>query len=302
MVLTTSVACRSLGWWTAAAAWVLLGTGLTSTMCSAVQAQERPNRSAPDAGFDMEQMFDQMFGQQTPEQQQALAKVEISWQEEQQFGRQALDRFLADLKRRNMRVVSRGKEIERLQRLASAIRPQMTRAKRYRSITILLVESSETDARCFPAGTLAVFRGLIDAVSSDDALAGVIAHELSHIDRGHQLRYLKTMKLAQSTFSPVVPADFRSMMNNTMLLTRTFTRPFRPEEEAEADLDATTWIYRAGYDPRELAELFLTFEKRQGNKGQMMPEFFRTHPPNRQRREAVLQRYEELQRTEPRGK
>lgn len=285
-----------------AVGWVCLGAGVSYGVCPAVYAQRRDDDAAQRAPFDFDSFFDQMFGQQTEEQKRALEQVEIAWQEEEQFGRQALDQFLADLQRRNIRVVSRGKEIERLRRLAALIRPQMQHADRYRSITVLVAETPDTDARCFPGGILVLFRGMLSAVPSEDALVAVIGHELSHIDHGHQLRYLKSMKLAQHPFSSGAPKDFRSMMNNTMLLTSIFARPFRPEDETEADLDGATWAYRAGYDPRELAKLFLIFEKRSGGKNELMPAFFRTHPYNHQRYEAVLKRYEELKRTEPRRK
>ena len=141
------------------------------------------------------------------------------WQEEEQFGEQALDQFLADLRRQNIRVVSRGKDVEHLRKLVALIRPQMQHADRYRSITVLVADTPETDARCFPGGILVLFRGLLEESQNEDALVGVIGHELSHIDHGHQLRYLKSMKLAQRTFTSGMPADPRSMMNNTMLMT-----------------------------------------------------------------------------------
>jgi predicted Zn-dependent protease len=286
----------------AAAVWVCLGSIAAWDLCPVARAQGRNERAAQGVPFDFDRFFDQMFGQQTEEQKRALEKVEVSVQDEQQFGHQARDQFLADLERRNIRVLSRGKEIQHLQKLVALIRPQMRHADRYRSITVLVAETPDTDARCFPGGTLVLFRGMLDAVPSEDALVAVIGHELSHIDHGHQLRYLKSMKLAQQTFSSGAPPDFRSMMNNTMLFTSIFARPFRPEDETEADLDGATWAYRAGYDPRELAKLFLVFEKRSKGNDAWMPAFFRTHPYNHQRYEAVLQRYEELQRTERRAK
>lgn len=282
--------------------WVYQGGHGAPVLCPRASGQEAGKDAGGPTRFDIDKFFDQLLGPQTAEQKRALDQVEIPWQEEEQFGRQALEHFLADLRRQNIRVVARGKEIEHLRKLVALLRPQMQHADRYRSITVLLAESPDSDARCFPGGTLVLFRGLLKEVPSESALVGVIGHELSHIDHGHQLRYLKTMKLAQRTFSTGMPADPRSMMNNTLVLTSVFARPFRPEDEAEADRDGATWAYRAGYDPRDLAKLFLLFEERKGKPNEMMPSFFRTHPYDRQRYEAVLQRYEELVKTEPRKK
>ena len=110
------------------------------------------------------------------------------------------------------------------------------------------------------------------------------------------------MKLSQSTLAQGGAAgNVRDMMSNTMLLTKSFARPFRPEDEAEADRDGATWSYRAGYDPRELAKLFLRFRASSGREERTGSPFFRTHPYHRERYEAVLQRYEELSQAEPRA-
>ena len=268
---------------------------------SVADAQEPGDNSPRQDAFEFDKFFDQMFGAQTAEQKQALERIEIPWEEEEQFGRQAAERFLADLRRQGVRVVSRGKDIEYLRSLVETIRTQMRRADRYRRVTVLIAESPESDARCFPGGTVVVFRGMLETAHNEAALVGVLGHELSHVDHGHQLRYLKLMKLSQSTLARGgATGNVQDMMSNTMLLTKSFARPFRPEDEAESDRDGATWAYRAGYDPRELAKLFLRFKQSAAERKELVPAFFRTHPYHRERYEAVLQRYEELSQAEPR--
>jgi len=275
---------------------VLLLVGVTG------RAQDQPKLPGFPAGMDFSQMFDQMFGTPTEEQQKALEKVEISWEDEQRFGREVADRFLAELRGKGIRVVSRGKEVEYLRALLETLRPQMQRADRYRTLDVLYADTPDTDARCFPGGIVLVFRGLLETVENEAALVGVLGHELSHIDHGHQLRWLRTYKLAQSSFTPGGgPVNMQDMMSNTMMMSQMFARPFRPEDEAQADLDATNWMYRAGYDPQELAKLFLRFEELAKQRGQMSLPFFRTHPYNRDRYESVLKRYRELAVADPRA-
>ena len=94
--------------------------------------KSRATTPARPARLDFDRFFDQMFGAQTAEQKQALERIEIPWEEEEQFGRQAAERFLADLRRQGVRVVSRGKDVEYLRSLVETIRTQMRRADRYR--------------------------------------------------------------------------------------------------------------------------------------------------------------------------
>ena len=241
------------------------------------------------------------MGHESEAQKEQMAKIEIAWDDERQFGQQALQAFLAELRQQNIRVLSRGPEVTYLQSLVGELKPLLRRASRYRSINVLVAETPETDARCFPGGTIVLFRGMLAAVHSEAALVSVLGHELSHIDHGHQLRNLKSLKLAQQTFTtPPATMDWQRMMNNTMFLAQSFARPFRPEEESEADADAVRWTYRLGYDPREFARLFLRMEKNEDGRPANLPSFFRTHPYHRDRYEAVLAQYEQLMRTQPR--
>ena len=81
-----------------------------------------------------------------------------------------------------------------------------------------------------------------------------------------------------------------------------WARPFRPEDEAQADHDGAVWAYRAGYDPRELAQLFQRLARSRRGKTADVPGFLLTHPRNDDRRRAILAVYRELSRTEPQAR
>jgi len=68
----------------------------------------------------------------------------------------------------------------------------------------------------------------------------------------------------------------------------------------EADRDGALWAYRAGYDPREMGKLFLSAERRRNGPRVPMPAFLESHPAPVERHRAIIELYEELQRTEPR--
>ena len=54
----------------------------------------------------------------------------------------------------------------------------MTNGKRYPSIQVNLVQSSDCEARTFPGGTIMFFRGLLELGGSEAAVAGIVGHEL----------------------------------------------------------------------------------------------------------------------------
>lgn len=250
--------------------------------------------------FDPAKFLEQMFGKQTEAERRELDKVTISWAEEQKFGNRAARAFLDSLHERGVGVLSRGRDVQYLQRLLQTVQPLMHQAKRYRRVTVYLADSKETDARSFPGGTIVIFRDMLDFAQSEAAMVGVLAHELSHMDHGHQLQNMRAMKLAQQTFQPGSNGmNFARMMNNGMALMRLFSHPFRPEDEAEADRDGATWAYHAGYDPREMAAMFLRLHQRDHGVGDAVPMFLRTHPYRKDRYEAVMKLYQQLQTQDP---
>jgi predicted Zn-dependent protease len=168
----------------------------------------------------------------------------------------------------------------------------MRNADRYRSIEVWVVESETTDAHSFPGGWITVTSGLLDFAESEAAIVGVLAHELSHIDRGHQLELPRRLRLAEQTFT-ATPAQAEDWLETGKLFASYFARPFRPEQEIEADADAVKWMVESGYDAWELAHLFAKWQQRDGAKAAMRPTFLRTHPLHVERRDAVRREMEQ---------
>ncbi len=257
--------------------------------CISANAQ---NNSASAPGDALQEMFERfasqagpmapMFGKLTPEQLAKLDRIAITPAEEAKFGLKVLDAYLQQMKQSQTTVSQRGKDVAYLEQLVKQIQPRMSNAKRYRAIDVRLIESDSTDAYSIPGGHLLVTHGLLETAVSEAAVVGVLAHELSHLDRGHQLIPLKQSKLANQ------PLDFKDRMMWISLV----ARPNRPEQESEADSDATRWMMECGYEPRELARLLSSWDQRQDQVApwlQFVPGFVKSHPDAGKRAQAVLQ-------------
>jgi hypothetical protein len=201
----------------------------------------------------MDQMFTELFGE-TKSERRLVEEVAVSWEEERQIGDTGLQDLFDSLHEQKIRVVNRGNEARYLNSLVGEIHPLMRNAERYRAIRVYVAETKITDARAFPGGAIVCTSGLIDFAWSEAALVGVLAHELSHIDRGHLLRTARGVKLAQD--ATAVGNGAGPFVRNGILVAKQFARPFRPEDEAEADLDAAEWMFELGYDPKEWRHYF----------------------------------------------
>ena len=285
---------RVATYWAAArflASWFLA----TVTIGSIGYAQADPNFRQPrDPQDALKLMFERMgeqadrfvpgmFSQLDPQQMAELEKIVISPREESQLGDQVIKNYESSLRSQNIRFTrdANSETIRYLSQLVELVRPHMKQAKRYAKLDLVLVETDMIDAYSVPGGHLIFTDGLMQSVESEAELIGVIGHELSHLDRGHQLLPLKQAKSVNKL------ADFRTGMQWIGIM----AKPFRPEFEAQADSDAVGWMIAAGYDPRQLARLLQRWDARQDRQApwmKMMPGFARTHPESARRAEAVL--------------
>lgn len=255
--------------------------------CRTAHAQNNP--AAPADAF--QRMFDNfasqagpmapMFGKLTPEQIEKLDRIAVSPVEEKRFGQQVLDAYLQQLKQSQTAISQQGADVDYLKQLLIQLKPLMKNSKRYRDIDVQLIASDNTDAYSIPGGHLLVTRGLLETAVSEAAIVGVLAHELSHLDRGHQLLPLKQSKLAKQ------PLNFKDQMMSISII----ARPNRPEHESEADADAARWMMECGYDARELARLLNSWEQRQEQVApwlKFVPGFVKSHPDAGKRAQEVV--------------
>ncbi len=281
--------------------WLLAGTATAQSKRDASTSPFFP----PGFNGNPDAFFEQMFGKSTPEEERLLAEIEIPFKEEREFGQQHVEAFKSQLKEQGLRVVAKGKDVDYLKKLVDTVKPFMKNAKRYPKITIYIVDSPWVDARSFPGGTVFFFKGLLTFAGNEAALIGIVGHELSHLDHGHQLLPLKRGKIIERSIAAGTEAfDPQKFFAAGTTVMRLVGRPFRPEDEAAADRDGAAWAYRAGYDPREMARLFDKLHQRHNDpKLPLVHEvgnFFRTHPYSDDRCEAIMKQYDELQQQDPR--
>jgi predicted Zn-dependent protease len=247
----------------------------------------------PTNAADADAFFEKMFGG-TPEDQQALEAIEVSPEDERRLGERMVEAYRAEARRRRIAITDRGREAAYLGKLVRGLQRSMTNAERYQSIRVLVLDTPILEARSFPGGTLTFSRGLIEFAGSEAALVGIVGHELSHLDHGHQLLPIRRLKLLQNLPTGGGQAfDPQAFMSNGATLMR-LARPFRPEDEEAADRDAVTWAFEAGYDPRELAELFLRMDRQQNQPGFPVPAMFRSHPVSENRHREAMRLFDEL--------
>ena len=249
---------------------------------------------------DPTRMFEQAFGEDSAADRQTLEKIAVTVDEERQLGKQILQSGLASLKDSGITVDSSGKDVEYLSSLVETLKPFMKNKNRYPAIQVMVARSPKVDARSCPGGTLIFFEGLLDAAGSEAALIGIVGHELSHLDRGHQLLPIKRMKLMEKSFSS--QQNLNQFLQSGPGLMKLWAKPYRPEDERDADDDGVTWSLAAGYDPREMAKLFPKKVGKNSVTGAMpWATFFQSHPDNGERVKSIHARYAKWAKMNPKS-
>lgn len=279
---------------------ILLVMTCISLACSSGLVRAQPSGAATDEFFQRmgelstqaEQFVPGFLREVSPEQMRRLESVVLDIREEREFGQAVLKRYEQQLHQAGTKILRQGQDVDYLAKLVGELRPYMSHAERYPNIRIGVVETDETDAFSIPGGELLITARLLETAESEAAVVAVLAHELSHLDRGHQLYTPKQAKLANRS------RNFADMMGAVAA----FAKPFHPEFESQADQDAVAWTLAAGYDPRELAKLLSHWNDRQDQRQPWMkavPAFVKSHPDAGKRAQAVLTHLRRLNPRQP---
>ena len=211
------------------------------------------------------------------QQKQQLARITVSKADENKLGENQFRLFAKYLNSQRVKITDKGKDVVYLRQLIETLHPLMTNKNRYDSIKVFVADSPLTDARSFPGGKVVVYRGLLKFVANEAALVGILGHELSHIDRQHQLEQFKNSLLAQETLSKGA-RNFEQVSGFGQLMMKSFMTPYALDQEKEADSDGCLWAFQAGYDPLEMAEVFRRLNARDQKPQIPLPSFLRSHP------------------------
>ncbi|MGH8443934.1 MAG: M48 family metallopeptidase, partial [Solimonas sp.] len=138
-------------------------------------------------------------------------------------------------------------------------------------------DSKDVNAFALPGGKIGVYTGLLKVARTQDQLAAVIGHEVSHVLAGHSASRVSNQMAAQfgavllSAGTGLSPDVVSSGAQYLLLL------PFSRGDESEADILGMDLMARAGFDPSQAIVLWQNMSK---EAGQTPPEFMSTHPSN----------------------
>jgi len=174
-------------------------------------------------------------------------------------------------------------------RLVQAIPPEFQHSEFH--YTFDVVNQSDINAFALPGGPMFLNRGMIEKSKTEGEMAGVMAHELSHVALRHgTAQATKGEKfqigaIAGQILGAVVGGAAGSIISQgSNIGLSTYFMKYSREYESQADILGAQMLARAGYNPVEMANMFKTLEA-EGTSG---PQFLSDHPNPANRYQAIV--------------
>lgn len=145
------------------------------------------------------------------------------------------------------------------------------------------VEESTINAWCMPGGKVCVYTGILGLVDSDDELAVVMGHEISHAIARHGNERMSQQMILNGAGSILAPSDTTQVSIYQQVFMGAGTLgmlKYGRNHESEADKLGLVFMKIAGYDPEKAIGFW---EKMASSGGQKPPEIFSTHPSDERR-------------------
>src|SRR5689334_13762434 len=143
-----------------------------------------------------------------------------------------------------------------------------------------VIPAADINAFALPGGPIFVNIGTITAADNEAQLAGVLAHEMSHVYMQHSAKQAPKATVAQviaGLAGAVLPQSGLGSLARmgVQIGAGGVLMKYSRGDEAQADSVGAIIMYKAGYNPQAMADFFETLQKKYGGGG---PQFLSVHP------------------------
>ena len=152
--------------------------------------------------------------------------------------------------------------------------------------TFYVVNSDEVNAFAIPGGFVYVNRGLIEATDDLSELAGVVGHEIGHVEARHSAQQMEQMQAAQVgvALASVLGVPTQGVAGAAINIgASAYFAHHSREAESEADAIAVRLLPGAGIDPAGLVTFFKELLAERERTPSTLEQWFSTHPLTEER-------------------
>jgi Zn-dependent protease with chaperone function len=196
----------------------------------------------------------------------------IPVEQEQQLGRKVFEGMRSTLK-----LADDGADAQLVRDLGA----RLTRGSRF-SYEFHVANDPAINAFAMPGGVVVVHTGLLRAVKRPEELAGVLAHEVQHVELRHSLKAL-IKEMGLRGLWATATGDLGSTVAGQAAVKLTSLR-FSRDAEREADQHGFATLVSQNIDPQGMVDFFGTMK---AEAGASPPAWLSTHPDSDARQQAL---------------
>lgn len=172
--------------------------------------------------------------------------------------------------------------------------------------TFRVVDSPIVNAFALPGGYVYMTRGILAHFNSEDALAGVLGHEIGHVVARHGAEQMSRQQLAGLGLGigVLVSADFARFADYAGVGLNLLLLSYSRSQESESDRLGVEYSTKLGFNAHRMADFFGTLQQMSAQSGATLPSFLSTHPDPGDREVEVNRLADEWQQKivyQPRG-
>ena len=155
--------------------------------------------------------------------------------------------------------------------------------------TFRVLDSPVINAFALPGGYIYVTRGILVHLGSEDALAGVVGHEVAHVVARHSAKQMSRATVTSPLGKIPLVGGIISAPFDLMLLR------YGRGQESQSDQLGVEYVTRLGYDAAQMSGFFDLLQRMDQGDGERVPTFLSTHPDPGDRSTKVRSMTEEWQ-------
>jgi len=153
------------------------------------------------------------------------------------------------------------------------------------SLKVHIIKKDEVNAFALPIGHLVVYSGLIEASKNEQALLGVLGHEIAHIEKNHVMKKL-SKEIGFSVLMSVTTGNNSGSVIREVMHTLSSSAYDRSLEK-EADITSVGYLQKAKIDPAPFADFL--YDMSLDNNLPSALSWINTHPDSEERAKYILE-------------
>ena len=150
-----------------------------------------------------------------------------------------------------------------------------------------VIDTPVVNAFACPGGYIYVYTGLLETMDNEAQLAGVLAHEVSHVVARHGVKRLQQVLGLQVLLSIALGESSQLTQQAVSIGLAVLLQAYSRDNEFEADEYGTVYMQKAGYNPEGMVQLLEKLLEMSSGEAGFLEKVMATHPPTKDRIQRV---------------